>query len=190
MKLSFLIILSIFIIPLSWADSKFKTLELSSSFLTHHFSQLNADRFENPVSEDGRTINNPLYGFTYSYSDNTDFYNSFTLFSGEDSIGSPMQGFSFTGGFGDITSSTVQFGWVWGMYFYDESAWEERFADREAQTPSWLYAYYVEQWRGVNMIFGLELNFKFDITDHTFIKIRNTVTPMISNHSLSIGFEF
>ena len=171
-------------------DSNYKTLEFSSSFLTHHYSYLNADRFANQVSADGRTINNPLYGMTYTWSEKRETYGSFSVFGGEDSIGSPMHGIMTSAGFGDIHSSGVQFGAVWGLYFYDEDAWEELFYDREAKTPSWLYAYYGDQFRGVNMIFGIELNLKLDITDSVFIKFRNTFTPMISNHSVGLGFEF
>ena len=185
------VIFSFFIFGNLFAEeSNYKTLEFSSSFLTHHYSHLNADRFSNQVSADGRTINNPLYAMTYSWSERRRTYGSFTLFGGQDSIGSPMQGFMTSAGFGDIHSSGLQLGFIWGMYFYDESAWEERFSDRPEKTPSWLYAYYGDQWRGINMIFGLELNLKLDITDSVFIKFRNNFTPMISNHSVGIGFEF
>ena len=51
------------------AYSQEKSFEFNSALLTHHFSKLNADKYENKVSKDGRTINNKLYSLTLSESE-------------------------------------------------------------------------------------------------------------------------
>lgn len=187
-KLIITILYVIFTINIVYAETNF---EIGSSFLTHHYSDLNADRFANKVSQDGRTINNPLYSLSWVWQDKGDSdYSSFTLYSGEDSIGSPMNGFLLTKGLGYTDRTSLQLGFIWGMYFYDENAWREKFYDREAQTPSWLVASYGEQWNGVNMVFGLELNLQVQVSDSVYVRLKNNITPMISNHSFALGFNF
>lgn len=187
-KILILILLSISYESFS---SEISTLEFSSSYLTHHYSKLNADRFANQVSEDGRTINNRLYALTFSSKEiGSDTYSSFSIFGGQDSIGSPMHGFLFTGGFGEVNKTGLQIGAIWGMYFYDEDAWREKFHDRVAQTPSWLVATYGEQFNGINMVFGVELNLVLSLSDSVFIKFKNNFTPMLSNHSVGLGFSY
>lgn len=189
MKTLILITFLIFSLKEAFAD-KYNTFELSSSVLTHHYSMLNADRFVNKVSADGRTINNPLYAMTFSWADDRDSYGSFSLYGGEDSIGSEMGGFLFTAGLGDIKGGGIHLGAIWGMYFYDEDAWEEKFHDRLSQTPSWLYAYYGDQYRGMNMVFGLELNAQVQISEGFYFKIRNAITPVIWNTSVGLGWNY
>ena len=165
------------------------TIEFSSSFITHHFYKDNADRFENKISYDGRTIANPLYGVSLTWGNN-DKYNSLSLFSGEDSIGSPMNGFMLSTGWGSLQQSNLHLGVIWGLYFYEEEAWEERYYDRTNKTPSWLHSTYGEEYRGINMIFGIELNYQIQLSNNHFVKFRNTFTPLISNHSIALGFNF
>lgn len=165
------------------------SFELSSAFLTHHFSHINADRFANKVSKDGRTINNPLYSLSFLSGDKKS-YGSFNLYGGQDSIGSPMHGFMLSKGIGAIDESGVQIGGIWGLYFYNEKNWEKKFHDRPEQTPSWLRATYGDSFRGVNMIIGLEINAQLMITEGAYLKLRNVITPMITIHSIGIGFNY
>ena len=188
MKKFYFILFFMFLLNISYAETNF---ELGTSFLTHHYSDLNADRFANKVSQDGRTIDNPLYSMTWVWQDKGESdYGSFSLYSGEDSIGSPMNGFLLTKGLGYIDRTSLQLGFIWGMYFYDENAWREKFYDRTAQTPSWLVATYGEQWNGINMIFGLELNLQIQLSESVYVRLKNNITPMISNHSFALGFNF
>lgn len=171
--------------------SQEKAFEFSSSFVTHHYSKLNADRFENKISGDGRTINNPLYAISFlKQVQDSNSYTSTTIFSGKDSINSPMTGFLLTRGVGSINQSSLHLGLIWGLYFYDESAWRQKFKDRKEKTPSWLVASYGEQFNGINMVFGVEVNYQIKLSDKVYFKIKNNLTPMISNHSIGIGFNF
>jgi hypothetical protein len=165
-------------------------IEFSSAFRTHHFSDVNADLYKNKVSADGKTIDNPLYSVTMLWELSPISYSSLSLYGGEDSIGSPMYGFMTSAGLGSINSTSFQFGGILGAYFYDESAWEDRFEGRDIQTPSWLYVTYGSRFKGVNVIVGIEFNGQIQISESSYIKIKNVITPLITISSFGIGFNY
>jgi hypothetical protein len=188
---SIILVILLFFSMNSFGRKEIHSFEILSSYRTHHYSKLNADRFANKVSADGRTINNPLYAISFlsQYTDSL-AYSSFSLFGGQDSIGSPMYGFLLSGGLGSIKGTGLQFGPIWGLYFYDEQAWRDTFSDRAERTPSWLVAYYGEEYNGINMVFGVELNLQIELSENVHLKFKNNFTPMISNHSIGLGFNY
>ena len=193
----FIFLISFCISNSSLSKETIYTLDLTNSLYNYHYSKSNAEKYENKVSEDGRLINNPLYGITLSWQHkkNPKKFKSFSIFSGKDSIDSDMNGFSFTWGRGSLKESGWQYGFIWGLYFYDEDVWEERYlkvknGKATTSSPSWLRTKINEDIRGVNMILGLELKRQWKINDTILLKSKNVITPQIINISVAVGFNF
>jgi hypothetical protein len=157
------------------------------NFLTHHFSKNGASRYENKVSGDGRTINNPIYGLTFA-SDDRHGWSSFTLFSGKDSIDSELNGFVYSSGFGKAKGTTLQLGWYLGSYLYDQDAWDNHYPNNEIITPSWVDYYF--GLGGINVLAGITLNLQIEISPGIIIRFNNYINPALTNHTFSFGFTY
>lgn len=157
------------------------------NFLTHHFSSVGSDKFDNKVSNDGKTIKNPLIGLEFSknYKKSSD---KWVLFGGEDSIGSPMFGVYKGYGFQKISNKGFHGNFLLGMYFFDQRQWDKRYADSDIRTPSLITGYLGIE--NVNIIIGIELNYHIPLGKKSFIKINNIITPLVTNHGVGIVFEF
>ena len=165
-----------------------ESLEVGYSLYTYHWSSYNADLFRNEVSDDGRLINNKLFALTYRGKDRDGQVRGFSIFAGEDSIGSIMIGGSrnFLLG-GDINETGFIFNGIVGAYYFDQTAWTARFKDRDIDTPSYLtYLTGIP----INIVLGFQLNYQIKLGDTVFIKLTNTITPLITNHAVSIGNSF
>lgn len=153
------------------------------SMLTHHWSTTGSDRFANKASKDGRTIKNPMYSIGFTQQEKYD-YTTNSVFVGSDSIGSPIVGFSRTNG---KEEGIIQLGVIYGLYLYDQKQWDKVYADQKYKSPSYLSSFGISN---VNIILGVELNLKFDLGSSAYFQIRNVVTPILTNHSLNLGFYY
>ena len=43
---------------------------------------------------------------------------------------------------------------------------------------------------GAVPVFGIEINQRFDLFGKTFLKVNNVITPLITNHTISLGMDF
>jgi hypothetical protein len=151
---------------------KVSAFELSTSIYTYHwFDAYGAsDKYANRVNDNGRLINNSVYGFGLDGESRIH-----TVLVGEDSIGSPIVGY--------VNSPKSMFGFVFGAYSNDKRPWKKS----GVINPTVIgldYRY------GVIPIIGVEFSPKLYEGKDFYIKFRNVITPVITNHSLVLGVDF
>ncbi len=156
------------------------SFELIGGGLTYHFVDYgSAKNFSHKISPEGKLIGNLVYGFgiTIYGSKNKNYY-ALRGFQGENSIAKPINGAIATFG---THSRNVEFGVVWGAYVQNEYDFRG----------TGVVPYSVGQGsNSIVPIIGVELNFKIFLKGALFTKFINVVTPIITNHSLSLGLDF
>lgn len=138
-----------------------------------------APYFDHKLSGDGRLIFTPMVGLKKTHIDPTNTYNSFTIFTAANSIGSQVYG--AVGGTGIRFFRILYGGFAYGAYVQNNNDFKAM-----GITPFSIND-------GVNAIvpiFGLEINAHFPIGDTLFIGFNNLLTPIITNHNLSIGLQY
>lgn len=133
--------------------------------------------FVNKVSNDGKLINNALYGIRFNERfDNS--YRVYTLFHGENTIGEPMRGFSYSS---LKMLKYVDLGFIIGAYMQDNDKYVQKGIDnfRLTNGPN-----------GLVPIIGLEVNMPVMLSRTIYLKLNNIITPILTNHSLSFGKTF
>lgn len=153
--------------------------EIDYSLLTYHYPNMTpleaSERFENKVSKNGLLIANPVYGVRTTNTED-DFYTSYKLFAGQDSIGDQIYGFGYSFG---LSQKGYNIGMVLGSYTHDRDEWEQRGLVNRTTIPT-------SSKYDLIPIVGIEANFKFGR-----FRFNNVITPVISNHSISfVVFEW
>jgi hypothetical protein len=121
-----------------------------------------------------------MYSFKITKPD-SEFYTSDAFFIGENSVGTLMSG--YMGASGVYLNKYTQFGAIYGAYAQDNTEFMRRGIYN-------CMAWFPESKISVIPIFGVEVNFKVNLSDKVFIKLNNVITPVVTNHTISIGFEF
>ncbi len=155
------------------------SVEILGGGLTYHFVANSPSRFSNKISSDGRLISNLTYGLGVAY---TDFVNSFYiavhLFQGNNSVNQPINGGTLSI---DAITKYCDVGFVVGAYVQNDydfiSAGIAPFSITSGAN-------------AIVPIIGLEINPKFAFGDRYYVKLNNIITPIITNHSLSLGMYF
>lgn len=153
--------------------------EVGYSLLTEH---LIGDRepmakFSHKINNNG-LISNPIISLRFTNADE-DCYDSFTLFGGQNSVGSSMGG--VMGGTGFYLNKNIQTGLVYGGYLQDVTEFNRR---------GMASSFFDNGRIGFVPVLGGEINFKVKVSDRVFIKQNNTISPFVTNHSISVGVEF
>jgi hypothetical protein len=151
------------------------SLEVATGSLTYHFlNQEVSDKYSNKVSSVPGLITNPMLGLRYNSEINSDKdILTHSIFSGQNSIGEFMAGYSaaLKANYGSLL-----LGPVLGFYYQDHS----KFFDRglELQNPCKC---------DIMPVLGVEFNFIFNLNKDVYFSQNNVITPILSNHTISIG---
>lgn len=153
-------------------------LELVGGSITYHLST-NPDSIHNAhkISSDGALIANPLIGLRYVHEDLFLYY-SVTVFGGENSPGYPMYG--AMGSIG-ITLSNIYLGGIAGGYLQNTAQFLQ-----SHQIPFKLFT--IGNSDFVPLL-GVELSYRFDLSDNVYLKLNNIFTPVLFNSTFSIGLR-
>ncbi len=156
------------------------TLELMGPGLTYHLMDGGASYlYSSKYSEDGRWIYTPSIGLRKMHVDKESVYMSFTAFRSNNSIGSPIWG--AIGGTGVQIFSHINLGLAYGGYIQNNEDFRYKNITPFSATG------------GVNAfvpLLGFNVDFQIPLSDKTFIGFNNLITPVITNHTLSVGLEY
>ena len=154
-------------------------VEVMGGGLTYHLMNPSnvSNSYSNKVLNDGRLIANPMLGLTL-VNDNGHTFSSYTGFTGEDSVGSSMLGGLYETGY-DV--GPIQLGIALGVYAQDDSEFVSKGVN----------PYQAVQIGNIGLvpIGGAAMNCKVPLTDSTYLKVNNLISPIITNTSLSYGWK-
>lgn len=155
-------------------------LELVGPGLTWHVIDNGAaPYFDHKISSDGRLIYTPMIGLKKIHVDQYGMYHSLTVFRASNSIGSPIWG--GIGSTGAAFFRMLYAGFAFGGYIQNNN-------DFKAMG---LVPFSLND--GANAfvpILGLEINGKFLVSDNVYIGFNNLISPIITNHTLSVGVNY
>lgn len=156
--------------------SEARSIEFIAGGLTYHtvVNTLVTNNFSNRLTSDGKLIYNQLYGFGYTIHNGLE-YDSYKFFVGHNSINENIGGASYSFGF---TYKNLDSGFLIGMYRQDSDMFSKNNINY-----LWMSTDYIP-------LVGFEFNYKIMLTNTKFIKINNYLSPVITNHTLSIGEDF
>jgi|ERR1035437_440174 hypothetical protein len=174
--LLFLLLFPIF----CFADIQSNELVLGS--LTYHLidGPPISNKFQNQVSPDGRLIDNFLIGFSHIDENNEHEYFSYTLFTGENSLAKPIGGFKLSTG---KTDGGLYIGIVTGAYFQNNRDFTDQDINGVLTSVDWHST-------GLVPIVGMEINYVLFHIGDIYLKLNNILTPVLTNHTFSIGQTF
>lgn len=162
-----------------FADIQSNELVLGS--LTYHLldGPPASYKYQNPVSPDGRLIDNFLIGYSHIEENKDREYFSYTIFTGENSLAKPIGGFKISSG---KTDGRLYIGIAVGAYFQNNRDF----------TDQGLGDVLPVDWHSTGMvpILGLEINYILFHIGDTYIKLNNVITPVLTNNTFSIGQSF
>ncbi len=162
----------------SYANAK-DTLELVGPGITWHVIDGGASsQYNHKLSSDGRLIYTPQIGIKKTRIEAMQ-YNSFAIFTAQNSIGSPIVG--AMGATGIELFNMFQVGFVLGGYVQNNNDFKAM-----GITPFSI----MDGPNALVPIMGIDLNFKYKISDLLFVGFNNILTPVITNSNLSIGLEY
>ena len=137
-------------------------------------------KFQNPVSPDGRLIDNFLIGYQRTEENADHEYWSWCIFTGENSLAKPIGGFKLSSG---TTNGRGYICIVVGAYFQNNRDFYDQGIDSSL-------AFVDFHSTGMVPLAGFEINYKLFHIGNTFIKLNNILTPVLTNHTISIGQSF
>jgi hypothetical protein len=154
-----------------------ETLELVGGGITVHIEDSGGvgQYFSNKITPDGRVIANPVVGLRYTDYSDILLYWSGAGFYGVNSIAKPITGGLVSGGLG---FEYVNVGLVAGGYVQNNNDFYNIGIQPYSLTD------------GSNafvLMAGVEVNFKIPLSDDIFLGINNLLTPVVTNHTLSLG---
>lgn len=154
--------------------------ELMGPGVTYHVLDFGTSNlYSHKLSDDGRLIYTPTIGLKKTFIDKDYMYHSLAAFHSENSIGSPVWG--VMGGVGVHMFDFFNLGLAYGGYVQNNND----FANTGIKPYS-----LAGNTNAFVPLFGFEANFRFDTSDVMFLGFNNLVTPVITNHSLSLGWRY
>ncbi len=169
-------IITVLASSLVWGKS---SIELIGGGLTYHvFDAGGGNYYSYKVSSDGRLISNPVFGIGYTMVDAELSYTSIRIFRGMNSVAQPINGGILALGH---ASRHIEFGLVAGGYVQNNNDF----------AGTGVVPYSVGQGSNAFVpIIGVELNWKIIFSETIFIRFINVITPILTNHTASLGFDF
>lgn len=170
--MKYLIVLLLILTNAAKAD----TMELVAGSITEHFiAPYGTEWFTRKLGDRGKLIYNPLYALRYT-KEYKDYYKTVSIFYGNNSIGYPMMGGTFSYGWKALKDH-LYYGGVIGAY-YQEIGLDNptSFMDKIINT-------------GMVPVLGVEINGKINIGFESFLKVNNLITPILSSTSISFGIN-
>jgi hypothetical protein len=135
-------------------------------------------QFANKLSKSGCLIANNEYGLVLSQ-ESDGKYQSAVFFMGNDSVGSEMEGGLYERGY---EYGGLQLGLALGVYFQGDQEYYNR----------GLIPFEIGSVNGIGIVpvLAIAVNYKIDLSKHTFLKLNNILSPVMTNSVLSIGWRF
>lgn len=165
------------------AEMPVVSMELMGGSITEHFiAPRGTTYFINKIGDNGKLIYNSLLGVRFvsedgDWVDHAKTYYTVALFTGDNSVGQTM-----TGGYGSygykVFHNLVYIGGALGAYTQPVSE----------TNPTTLYDKVLNS--GITPIMGIELDIKVPVTEQTYLKLHNLITPILSNSSIGLGYSF
>lgn len=155
--------------------------ELVLGGVTYHVidQENESTRYSNKLSSDGKLILTPTIGYTKQYSLPFDEYASATLFLATDSVGQPAGG--ALGQWGYVFGNW-QTGLVLGVYAQNDWEFHHRgIAPFECAEIGNI---------GLVPVGGFAVNYRVFMGKNTYIRFNNLISPVITDHTVSIGRNF
>lgn len=148
--------------------------------LTQHVLNDNnaAHRYTNRVSKDGSLIANPEIGVIITDT-SKDYYESYGIFGGQNSVGGLMGGGLFE--FGTVYGHW-QIGGALGSYLQDDCEFNRRIISPFELGRSHNI--------GLAPVIGVAVNYKIQLSKKTYLQLNNILSPIITNTVLSVGFQW
>lgn len=169
----FLFILLLLFSAVSGAD----TLEIIGGGLTYHVLDGGASPlYSNKVTDDGRLIVTPTIGARFVHNLDIWWYDSAALFYSTNSIGRPVQGAMVSAG---MHQEYFNIGLALGGYLQNN----EEFRAKGIQP----FSLDSDDEISIVPLLGIEVNFILPLTNRVFLGINNLLTPILTNHTLSLG---
>lgn len=181
MKKLILILIVVFLCSFSKADTT--SYEVVGGSITEHLVLGPNDpqaAFQTKIGDGGKLIYNPLYGIR-TVTENDSRYYSFAGFAGDNSIGEPMYGGMASAGI-KVLDQHLYLGGVFGTYGQSDSSY--------LQSGDIPFKWGMIGDTDIVPIVGIEANVKINLSDSTYLKLNNLVTPILTNTSLSFGIHF
>lgn len=153
------------------------SLEVNASFLTTHLignQKSIASLYKNKINDRG-VLKNKAVGISLTKDDN-----QYSIFAGDNSVGEPIIGFKYARVHN--ISTYIELNWTLGAYYQNGSAFPA--ATKTCDIDGCRSLAKVSN---IMPIVGLDLNFYLYRGKLLFIKQYNLITPIITNHGLSIG---
>ncbi len=170
---------AIYIWMLILTTSAYAEVEVLGGGLTYHLIDNGAAQsFSHKLSNDGRLIANPSYGLTI-YGHQDIFFKAVTVFAGENSVGSGMAGAMYSEG---VEVGHAEVGLALGGYAQDSKSF----------TDLGIHSFRLTSIKGLDLVplVGVVLNYRVPLSDKVYIKLNNLISPVITNTSLSLGYNF
>lgn len=175
-ELKYLLTLLLLFPSLSYAD---RSLELLGGGITYHVLDYGASsKYSNKISNDGRLIYTPMLGLRITNIPGNYSYSSAAIFRGTSSIGSPIYGGLLSSG---LAISVFQVGFGFGGYIQNN----EDFRAKGIQPYS-----FIGNTNALVPLVGIEANVRYPLSDKLFLAFNNLLTPVITNHYLSLGLKY
>lgn len=155
-------------------------IEMHYSFLTTHIigsSERVARLYKNKVNNSG-VITNKALGYSLTLNSNR-----YGIFIGENSVGLPIYGFKYSRVF--HLSSHVELNFTAGAYHQNGEDFPEATKTCGANGCTSLAPV-----PSIVPIIGVDLNFYLYRGSYFFVKQNNLLTPIITNHGISVGSFF
>lgn len=167
----------LFLLPLT-AQASDKSLELVLGGVTFHVMGDDdvSSLYSNKLSNNGRLIATPTLGVRYTRSPDVT-YESAAIFIGTNSVGERIYGATASYG---LKLENLELGLIGGGYIQNNNDFYAKGIIPYSLTD------------GTNAlvpIFGIELNYRIRLGESTFLGINNILSPVITNHNLSLGFD-
>lgn len=173
----------LFVLSVSYSKAVADTtsIEVLGGALTYHVlvgdSKANAQN-AHKITSNGNLISNPEIGIAVTTITNR-MFQSKVIFGGENSIGHSMSGALYERG---VVYGNYQLGFVAGAYIQDDDAFRNL-----GVIPFRAFEF---NGTGVVSVLGLTLNYQIVLSKNCYLKLNNIISPVITNTSISLGFNF
>ncbi len=174
------ILFSLFLISFAHAEDGRSVLsfELIGGGLTYHMAGDASPYYTDKVSSDGRLIDNFIYGAGVNYIDSTGLYISIRYFKGNNSVHLPINGGTFSAG---AAYKYLDVGWIIGGYVQNEYDF----------IATGIIPFSLNHGsNSVVPIIGVEISPKLPLGNSFYLKLNNILTPLLTNHTISLGLNF
>jgi len=150
-----------------------ESVEVGQGAITQHYvnNTESGPRYSGKLNERGLIAH---YLLSFSYSPETT--EKHTFFYGNNSVALPMYGYKYTSFI--YQGKLTDVGFFLGGYWQDPYA----FTEKSGLVPIFTLG-------GLTPIFGIEVNFNLYTHKNFRVQLNNNLTPILSTHALTLGFD-